>query len=371
MAEVERAAIVLAAVSGIACAPDDVFECASDQQCGGEGVCESTGFCSFPDATCASGRRYGALSGALAGECVADAPDTETTSNTTASTSSTNDPPSEESSDSTGPQVSATESSSSDGASSSSTTTTTTTTADDSTTNAPIERVAEGIVVLYTFDGEGDVVEDVSGVDPPIDLTVMGEGYEWTEAGLVKSNTDGILLAEGSATKILEACQATSAITLEAWITPAEVMPLPAPVRVMGYSLDTQNRNFSLGQTDSVEATDLDVPAWVVRLRTSMTDLNGFPETVYETKVPLVTTHLVFVHDANGDERIYIDATEVVSASRPGTFDNWDPDTETFHFALGNELTLNRSWNGVFHLAAVYDRALDAAEVEQNFVAGF
>src|SRR5688572_17877409 len=181
MARVERAAIwwaaVVVGIGSLACAPDDVFECASDQQCGGEGVCESTGFCSFPDATCASGRRYGALSGAFAGKCVGEEPDTEATTGT--STSSTNDPPLEESSDSTGPQVSATESSSSDGESSSSTTTTTTA-ADDSTTSAPVDRVAEGIVVLYTFDSEGEVVADVSGVDPPIDLSIIGEGYEWT-----------------------------------------------------------------------------------------------------------------------------------------------------------------------------------------------
>jgi hypothetical protein len=375
MAKVERAAIVWAAVvvgiGSLACAPDDVFECASDQQCGGEGVCESTGFCSFPDATCASGRRYGALSGAFAGECVGEAPDTDATSTTPASTSSTDDPPIEESSESVGPPVSASGSSSSDGEASTSTTTTPDTTTDDATTTVPIERVADGIVVLYTFDGEGEIVEDVSGVDPPIDLTILGEGYEWTDAGLAKSNTDGILLAEGSATKILEACQATSEITLEAWITPAEVLPLPSPVRVMGYSLDTQHRNFSLGQSDSVELTNEDVPAWVVRLRTSTTDLNGFPETVYATKVALVTTHLVFVHASNGDERIYIDTVEVASSTRTGTFDNWDANTTTYHFALGNELTLNRSWNGVFHLAAVYDRALAAAEIEQNYEAGF
>lgn len=43
------------------CGPDG-FACESDGQCGdGEllGTCEASGFCSFPDATCESGRRYG------------------------------------------------------------------------------------------------------------------------------------------------------------------------------------------------------------------------------------------------------------------------------------------------------------------------
>jgi hypothetical protein len=33
-------------------------------------VCESVGYCSFPDSTCAGGRRYGDYSGKLAGQCI-------------------------------------------------------------------------------------------------------------------------------------------------------------------------------------------------------------------------------------------------------------------------------------------------------------
>jgi hypothetical protein len=48
-----------------------VFTCASDEQCGG-GWCEVTGYCSFEDAECPSGRRYGSLgSRELSNACVA------------------------------------------------------------------------------------------------------------------------------------------------------------------------------------------------------------------------------------------------------------------------------------------------------------
>ena len=46
------------------------FKCSSSSQCGA-GHCEATGFCSFDDSGCASGRRYGELVGdGLAGLCV-------------------------------------------------------------------------------------------------------------------------------------------------------------------------------------------------------------------------------------------------------------------------------------------------------------
>lgn len=57
-----------------ACEQTEVFSCAGDGECvdGGRiGVCEESGFCSFPDATCASERRYGEYAGmSLAGVCV-------------------------------------------------------------------------------------------------------------------------------------------------------------------------------------------------------------------------------------------------------------------------------------------------------------
>lgn len=59
----------LAALAG--CKEDDTFQCVSDAQCGGTGICESVNYCSFPDADCETGRRYGDESATgIAGQCV-------------------------------------------------------------------------------------------------------------------------------------------------------------------------------------------------------------------------------------------------------------------------------------------------------------
>lgn len=65
--------VLLACVSG--CTSDSVFACSEDSECdlaGTPGYCDAPGYCSFEDAACPSGRRFGSLAGmGLADECVA------------------------------------------------------------------------------------------------------------------------------------------------------------------------------------------------------------------------------------------------------------------------------------------------------------
>jgi cysteine-rich repeat protein len=55
-----------------ACVELQPYTCTDDAECtsgGGEGTCEDTGYCSYPDGECDSGRRYGELAAELAGHC--------------------------------------------------------------------------------------------------------------------------------------------------------------------------------------------------------------------------------------------------------------------------------------------------------------
>ncbi len=59
----------LAVMTGLAgCLRDTEFHCSDDGECG-VGVCEDVGFCSFADAGCASGQRFGELAGDLSEQC--------------------------------------------------------------------------------------------------------------------------------------------------------------------------------------------------------------------------------------------------------------------------------------------------------------
>lgn len=94
---------------GAGCLGGDAFLCESDdvcQQAGVSGLCQPSGYCSFPDDACPSGQRYGDhAGGSLAGICVdasnegtgsssdgTPTPVTSTTS-TTGVTTSTSEPP--------------------------------------------------------------------------------------------------------------------------------------------------------------------------------------------------------------------------------------------------------------------------------------
>jgi hypothetical protein len=120
-----RSAVVLAALA-TGCRPQSSFECTVDAQCSKsnvQGTCEENGFCSFPDPTCPSGRRFGDLAGDLANMCVPSQFDTD-------EPMSTSNPDPSSSSSTTGASETTPAESSSSGDTSTSTT---------STTGAPCE----------------------------------------------------------------------------------------------------------------------------------------------------------------------------------------------------------------------------------------
>ena len=65
------AVLVIAAGSG--CLGSDQFKCSTNVDCtraAAQGRCEAVGFCSFEDANCEGGRRFGDLSGPFASQCI-------------------------------------------------------------------------------------------------------------------------------------------------------------------------------------------------------------------------------------------------------------------------------------------------------------
>jgi hypothetical protein len=62
-----RAVLLVLALGG--CLRQTQFQCETDTACGTGGVCESSGFCSFVDKNCDSGRRYTESAGPNAGQC--------------------------------------------------------------------------------------------------------------------------------------------------------------------------------------------------------------------------------------------------------------------------------------------------------------
>lgn len=92
--------MIAALGAGLACGLGGAFACEDDDACndaGAAGICQPSGWCSFPDGECASGQRYGEhASDDLAGECVPETGDTdgESTGDPSASVTNADDDPS-------------------------------------------------------------------------------------------------------------------------------------------------------------------------------------------------------------------------------------------------------------------------------------
>jgi hypothetical protein len=229
---------------------------------------------------------------------------------------------------------------------------------EDRTDSVP--RVAKGLQALYRFDeGAGTTVHDRSGRDDPLDLTIVDPaGVRWRPRGGLEIHSNTLISHEKPPRRLTEDLKKSKAITIEAWITPADTVQ-PGPARIVTLSNGISNRNFTLGQ---------DGDRFETRLRTSETDRNGHPSlSTPRGSVVTAPVHVVYTRDASGNATFYIDGQEAGRQKVEGDFSNWD---DRFLLAVGNELSKDRLWQGTLDLIALYDRALSLEEVRQNHAAG-
>ncbi len=228
-------------------------------------------------------------------------------------------------------------------------------------------RTFTGLESFYYFRaGSPGTVFDYAGTTAPYHLTQLdtlaltqlpGHGLSLDTATLITSPRP--------AQALNNAIVATGEITMEAWLQPSTIGQ-SGPARIVTLSNDPSNRNASLshGQWDDVLPTDV----FDARLRTTEQSLNGQPDFVTPTgSLTGALQHVVYTRDLLGNTRFYVDGLEVATGLAEGDLSNWNPN---YALALGGEMDNSRNWLGNLHLTAIYSRALDAAEVAQNFLAG-
>ncbi|NOH00346.1 MAG: LamG domain-containing protein [Ignavibacteriae bacterium] len=219
-----------------------------------------------------------------------------------------------------------------------------------------------GPIALYDFT-EGmnsNIVYDISCNGAPLHLTISNlSAITWLEGGGMSVNSN-VIISSDIAAKLNNNCKQTNALTIEAWIKPANSTQ-NGPARIVSLSNDRSNRNFTLGQGEGSNNTY----GYDVRLRTSATSNNGVPS-VTATSPAITTnlTHVVYTRSSEGETKIYIDGLESFSTTFNGNLSNWD---NSFKLILANEMTGDRPWLGSFYKVAIYDKALDSDEVQTTF----
>ncbi|HMB72072.1 MAG TPA: LamG domain-containing protein [Gammaproteobacteria bacterium] len=216
-------------------------------------------------------------------------------------------------------------------------------------------RVADGQIALFEFlEGAGDVTLDTSGAATP--LTLQVEGMEWVEGGL-RNVSGGAQASVADSQRIFESISATGAYTLEAWVVAANNTQ-DGPASVISYSSAANVGNFMLGQNAIY---------YQLRNTTEASDASGAPALEAVTRrVEAVLQHVVVTFDEAAGRRVYVDGQLDIEDNTPATL-AWTNDQQ---LVLGNDVTGERLWQGVFDLVAIYDRALSGAEIIQNYQAG-
>jgi len=229
----------------------------------------------------------------------------------------------------------------------------------------PDGRISDGLVALYDFEElSGTVAHDLSGLTPSMDLEIISPGSSNWGAGTLGLDSSAVLTSGGAATRINSAISTSNELTLEAWVTPANVTQ-DGPARLISLSADAHNRNVTLGQgLWGTQASD----TFTTRLRSTETDTNGFPALDTDAGAASVgLLHVVYTRSMDGQTCLYVNGVTRAVGQTGGNLSNWSSD---YPLVIGNEVNGGRHWDGRLHLAAVYERALADFEVQQNFTAG-
>ena len=165
-------------------------------------------------------------------------------------------------------------------------------------------RSTENLVVLFAFnEGTGNIVRDVSGLEPGLDLSFSPKGrVRWLDSSNgIEIIKPSIVRSSQPPTKLFEALQATHELSIEAWITP-ENTEQGGPARIVSFSRNTGARNFTLGQ----EGSEIEF-----RLRTPVSGRNGIPLALKSTdKIsPFEKSHVVATYK-NGVEKLYVNGRQ-------------------------------------------------------------
>lgn len=115
-------------------------------------------------------------------------------------------------------------------------------------------------VALYEFlETSGNIVRDTSMIGTPLDLTISDASSSAIERapGMLRLKSRNLIQSAGPATKIINACQASGELTIEAWIQDSEpvqklVGEYPSgtaqPNRIISLNTDIKRNNFYVGQ---------------------------------------------------------------------------------------------------------------------------
>jgi hypothetical protein len=222
-------------------------------------------------------------------------------------------------------------------------------------------RYTSNMIGLWEFKtGSGSIAYDTSGVEPALNLNLSGD-VTWVGGWGINVRSGKAQGSTAASRKLHDLIKATGEYTIEAWVAPGNVAQEDS--RIVSYSGGTTTRNFMLGQT---------LYSYDFYNRSASTNANGDPKlttAAADEDLQATLQHVVVTYDPVRGRRIYVNGefTGDLDPAAGGALGDWD---DTFAFVLGNEVSGDRQFQGVFRLVAVYNRVLTEPQIQTNFQAG-
>ena len=217
--------------------------------------------------------------------------------------------------------------------------------------------------------GTGDTLYDTSGIEPALNLILDGnEGsdYQWVGGWGIELFSTSARGTTTASAKLAERLKNTNAYTIEAWLVPANISQ-EGPARIISYSANTNERNFTLGQTlynyNFAQRSGSS---------TSNADINGNPllSTADDEEVLQATQqHVAITYSGTEGRKIFVNGVLVASEteSQGDNLNDWDGN---YTLLFGAEADGSSPWEGRLRMVAIHERALTEEQVQQNMAAG-
>lgn len=222
-------------------------------------------------------------------------------------------------------------------------------------------RFETDIIALYQFKtGIGNTAYDTSGISPAANLTLTGE-IEWLGSWGLSFFNGKAQASTANSKKLHNLITSTGEFSVEAWLTPNNVIQ-EGPARIISYSAGDNDRNFTLGQSQY---------NYDFMLRSESSSSNGEPALSTPDNAEVLQAslqHVVITFKASEGRKIYVNGKLINIADEDiSPLASWD---DSFALMLGREASNNHVWQGDIRLLAIYNRALAAEQIAQNYDVG-
>lgn len=216
-------------------------------------------------------------------------------------------------------------------------------------------------IALWEFKtGTGTTAFDTSGVQPAIDLQLIGD-VDWFGGWGITINNGRAQGDTTSSKKLHDLIKATGEYSIEAWAVPSNVTQEMA--RIVTYSAGDNALNFTLEQNlydyDFRHRSETSGPR----------DVNPLSTPDADEVLQATLQHVVATYSPVDGRKIYVNGS-LVTLPDPVPTTSMADWQDTFALVLGNEASGNGLWQGTLRLVAVHNRELTPAQIVQNFDVG-